>query len=185
MPMFRKKPVVIEAFQMTLETRWDNSEWPNWLHQAWQRDPGENSVWIDPDAPIAEGRQSANELVCGTLEGVHRITFGDWIIQGVKGELYPCKPDIFAATYVFPHDDPAVNKIYDHVDIFAQDMKDKMTDAYHEGRAGWDDPTCRSVIVKRLKSRTALLCDEDTADDEQAVDVANFAMMLHFFGPVS
>lgn len=34
-----------------------------------------------------------------TLEGVMRANFGDWIIKGVKGEFYPCKPDIFAATY--------------------------------------------------------------------------------------
>lgn len=34
-----------------------------------------------------------------TLEGTMRADVGDWIIQGVKGELYPCKPDIFAATY--------------------------------------------------------------------------------------
>jgi len=71
----------------------------NWLHEAWQRDPGEGAVWIDPDAPIAEGRQSADALVCGTLEGVHKIDFNDWIIQGVKKELYPCKLDIFELTY--------------------------------------------------------------------------------------
>lgn len=100
MAKFRKKPVVIEAFQMTEERRWDNSEWPDWLNQAWQKAPGENSVWIDPDvAAVAPGHDSAAELVCGTLKGVHKITWGDWIIQGVKGEIYPCKPDIFAATY--------------------------------------------------------------------------------------
>jgi hypothetical protein len=35
----------------------------------------------------------------GTLEGPHEVTPGDWIIRGVKGEFYPCKPDIFEATY--------------------------------------------------------------------------------------
>lgn len=99
MHKYRKKPVVIEAFQMTRERRWDNSEWPAWLHQAWNAQPGEGAVWIDPDAPIAEGQQSAAELVCGTLEGVHRIDWNDWIIQGIKGELYPCKPDIFEESY--------------------------------------------------------------------------------------
>ena len=89
MAKYRKKPVVIEAFQMTLERRWDNSEWPTWLNEAWQAEPGENSVWIDP----------ADQLVCGTLEGVHRITFGDWIIRGVEGEIYPCKPSVFTSTY--------------------------------------------------------------------------------------
>ncbi len=99
---FRKKPVVVEvveAFQMTYKCRWNNSEWPGWLHEAWNRDPGEGSVWIDSDAPISEGRQSADALVCGTLEGVSKIDFNDWIIRGIKGELYPCKPDIFEATY--------------------------------------------------------------------------------------
>jgi len=33
-----------------------------------------------------------------TLEGIHRVNWGDWIIRGVQGELYPCKPEIFAAT---------------------------------------------------------------------------------------
>ena len=97
MAKYRKKPVVIEAFQMTLERRWDNSEWPTWLSQAWNREPGENAVW--PDGPIEPDRQSPSMLVCGTLEGVHRIDWGDWIIRGIKGELYPCKPDIFEATY--------------------------------------------------------------------------------------
>ena len=96
MSKFRKKPVIIEAFQMTLARRWDNSEWPNWLHEAWNRDSGENAIWIDPDH-----NEDKSKLVCGTLEGVHRIDWNDWIIQGVKLEIYPCKPDIFEATYDF------------------------------------------------------------------------------------
>ena len=96
---YRKKPVVIEAFQMTLERRWDNSEWPFWLHQAWNREPGENSLWIDRSYENAEGHDSPAELVVGTLEGGHRIDWEDWIIQGIQDELYPCKPDIFEATY--------------------------------------------------------------------------------------
>ena len=93
MAKYRKKPVVIEAFQMTLEARCDLNRWPTWLLEAWNREPSEGAVWIDPDD------ESADELVCGTLEGVHKIDFDDWIIQGIKGELYPCKPDIFEMTY--------------------------------------------------------------------------------------
>lgn len=99
MHKYRKRPVVVSAFQMTEERRWDNRDWPEWLNAAWNNEPGEGGVWIDPDAPPAPGHDSAAELVCGTLEGVHRITFGDWIIRGVKGEIYPCKPDIFESTY--------------------------------------------------------------------------------------
>ena len=90
MAKYRKKPVVIEAFQMTKESRWNNSNWPNWLHEAWQKDSSEGALWCD---------DGGEELFCGTLEGVHKVTFGDYIIKGVKGEIYPCKPDIFKATY--------------------------------------------------------------------------------------
>jgi len=90
---FRKKPVVIEAFQMTKERRWDNSEWPNWLNQAWNLEHGEGALFIDPDDRERE------LLVIGTLEGVYRVSWNDWIIQGIKKELYACKPDIFEATY--------------------------------------------------------------------------------------
>ncbi|WP_120636045.1 hypothetical protein [Ruegeria sp. EL01] len=40
-----------------------------------------------------------DSLLIGTLEGVHEAKTGDWIIQGIKGEIYPCKPDIFTSTY--------------------------------------------------------------------------------------
>jgi len=95
MYQFRKKPVVIEAFQMTEQRRMDNSEWPNWLNQAWNKIEGEVGALFrkDADAPMPD------VLCIQTLEGVHLVTWGDWIIQGVQGELYPCKPDIFAATY--------------------------------------------------------------------------------------
>jgi len=93
---YRKKSVVIEAFQMTKEHRWDNSEWPSWLHEAWNKDPSEGALWIGGKATDDSGEYL---LIVGTLEGLHVVTWDDWIIQGVKGELYPCKPDIFQATY--------------------------------------------------------------------------------------
>ena len=89
---YRKKPVVIEAFQMTKEHRWDNSEWPNWLNQAWNREPSDvNSFYY--------GLIKKENLFIHTLEGTHKVTFGDYIIQGIKGELYLCKPDIFEESY--------------------------------------------------------------------------------------
>jgi hypothetical protein len=91
---YRKKPIVIEAFEMTKERRWDNSEWPEWLNRAWNMSERcEGALMIDSDDLAAE------RLVIGTLEGVHRVEWGDYIIQGVQDELYSCKPDIFAATY--------------------------------------------------------------------------------------
>lgn len=89
---FRKKPVVVEAFQMTKERRHDNSEWPEWLHRAWNKDPGEGAVWMRL-SPRGE------RMCIGTLEGVYTVSWNDWIIQGVDGELYACKPDIFKKIY--------------------------------------------------------------------------------------
>ena len=84
---YRKKPVVIEAWQ------WLGGAFPadapEWLRE-YRRHSGVRD-WI---APTAGGA-----LLIPTLEGNMKANVGDWIIQGVKGEVYPCKPDIFAATY--------------------------------------------------------------------------------------
>lgn len=93
---YRKKPVVIEAFQMTKERRLDNHEWPNWLNYAWNLDFSVvGAVGSEGEPPWA----AESKLIIRSLEGVMTVDWGDWIIRGVKGELYPCKPDIFAATY--------------------------------------------------------------------------------------
>jgi hypothetical protein len=78
---FRKKPIVIEAMQFTNETKGDVL---HWIGSAGWADHGPNGE------PI---------LKIDTLEGVMVAGFGNWVIQGVKGEFYPCKPDIFEATY--------------------------------------------------------------------------------------
>jgi hypothetical protein len=91
-----KKPVVIEAFQMTRARRDSNEDWPEWLHRAWNLPFTEAGAVSCEDYPHSNGK---DRLVIRTLEGIHTVEWNDWIIRGVKGELYPCKPDIFAATY--------------------------------------------------------------------------------------
>ncbi len=91
---YTKRPITIEAFQMTRERRFNNTEWPEWLHDAWNMDGGEGSLNIDLDDPTGES------LYIGTLEGVYRIIWDDWIIKGVIGELYACKPDVFEVSYI-------------------------------------------------------------------------------------
>ena len=89
MGKYRKKPVVIEAFQMTKAIWNTNDGWPQWAREAWDKLPAEEgAIWCNDGT-----------VYCGTLEGVHKITFGDWVIRGVADEIYPCKPDIFEATY--------------------------------------------------------------------------------------
>ena len=91
MPLFRKKPVVIEAFQMTTAMGKTPEDWPAWAQKAWRSK--------DIRAPKRQEFAPEVAVVIETREGQMAADFGDWIIQGVKGELCPCKPDIFAATY--------------------------------------------------------------------------------------
>lgn len=87
LPMkYRKKPVVIEAFQYDGDLANSNGEYyvPDWAVDAFK---------------IANMYYDGSELFINTLEGTHHVSVGDYIIKGVNGELYPCKPDIFAKTY--------------------------------------------------------------------------------------
>ena len=83
---FKKKPVVIEALQL----RWDN--WSEMCDFA-----GVGS--LTDGKPERTLHQNSIGLSIPTLEGVMVASEGDWIIKGVKGELYPGKPDIFEMTY--------------------------------------------------------------------------------------
>lgn len=50
---------------------------------------------------VIEAHQTDKVMYIETLEGIHKANIGDWIITGVNGEQYPCKPDIFAKTYEY------------------------------------------------------------------------------------
>jgi hypothetical protein len=82
---------------MTKERRLDDREWPTWLNEAWNKNHDQEGAVFPRNYPDSDG---TDELYIFTLEGVHLVNFDDYIIQGVKGELYPCKPEIFDATYV-------------------------------------------------------------------------------------
>ena len=92
MTQYRKKPIVIEAYQFhnrvcTPEDR------PDWILEA----VADKRIQFQP----ANDRAGVpfDRLMIPTLEGIMEAHPGDWIIKGIKGELYPCKPDIFSATY--------------------------------------------------------------------------------------
>ena len=107
MPKFRKKPVVIEA------TQWfKNGDHPEdgderFTSGEFKGELFEGNVVRYYRTPEMDGQNKCRH--CGlimhvhgwidTLEGGHIVCPGDWVITGVKGERYPCKPDIFEATY--------------------------------------------------------------------------------------
>jgi hypothetical protein len=88
-----KNPVVVQAFQMTEARGEDNSEWPEWLHSAWNKEHTEEGALYRSFTP------RDRTLYIHTLEGVHRVSWDDYIIRGISGEIYPCKPDIFLRSY--------------------------------------------------------------------------------------
>jgi len=94
---FRKKPVVVEAFQMTEQARRDTRMWPSWLTHVWASVP-DRALSVGSVGPV-DWEQEFGPLRIRTLEGTMVCNLGDWIIRGVNGELYPCKPDIFEKTY--------------------------------------------------------------------------------------
>ena len=140
MPSFRKKPVVVEAWTVRELNRCAQHDWyalPQCIRDDYEsKHPKGQGAWVfgalvedlvcasnrehGPhdksadfcsqcgDAVLREGRRG---IFVPTLEGNLFAAPGDWIIRGVQGEFYPCKPDIFAATYeeVPPHETATVS----------------------------------------------------------------------------
>jgi hypothetical protein len=86
MPKFRKKPVIIDA------VLFDGENWQEILKFVG------SSAW-STSSPDYHGAFDPGIVYIDTLEGRMEISKGDWVIKGVQGEFYPCKPDIFEATY--------------------------------------------------------------------------------------
>jgi hypothetical protein len=92
MPRYMKKPVEIIAHCIGAD---------GWPDEIWE---GVNRNEIRLYLARASDGKTHGHVEIHTLEGVMRGEVGDWIIRGVKGEFYPCKPDIFAMTYVAVED---------------------------------------------------------------------------------
>ena len=82
MAKFRKKPVVIDAVE------WNGAN--HLITETFMKGSG---------AVMSYKRKQLGEIIIPTLEGNMTASVGDWIIKGVNGEFYPCKPDIFEKTY--------------------------------------------------------------------------------------
>lgn len=111
---YRKKPVVIEAVQWTGENHAEMCE------------------FIDPEVLEIKPKEG---VVIRTLEGEHHASPGDYIIKGVNGEFYPCKPGIFVKTYesaaLSPPNEPLTQADLDSMDY------DKVWIDYEDGTGEW------------------------------------------------
>lgn len=96
---YRKKPITVEARQVVFDSVPAVYRWVE-----------ENTLGSFEPLGVIEGRVPCpasgvsidprdGRMMIATLEGPHYVNLGDWIIRGVKGEFYPCKPDVFEATY--------------------------------------------------------------------------------------
>lgn len=82
MAEYRKKPIVVEAVQ----------------YLGYESLP-EIAQFMKDEYLRVLFKPVSEQLIIPTLEGDHEANVGDWIIKGIKGEFYPCKPDIFEQTY--------------------------------------------------------------------------------------
>ncbi len=98
MTKYRKRPVIIEAMKL---------EWSTWNEMCDFANVGKltdnkpEGCYIGPDGQVLTKNGASDKLglQIPTLEGLMLASEGDWIIKGIKDELYPCKPDIFEMTY--------------------------------------------------------------------------------------
>lgn len=92
MAKYKKKPVIIEAFQYDGDLKGKNGYYvPEWAVDAFEN----GEMYFDSLTP----NEPPCELFIKTLGGTHHASVGDYVIQNVNGEIYPCKPDIFKKTY--------------------------------------------------------------------------------------
>ena len=86
----RKKPVVIDGFHMTAARMRLHGAFPSWVIEA---------MGLSANTPGALCQTTEAAWYVHTLDGIVRVDVDNWILRGVKGELYPCTPDIVALTH--------------------------------------------------------------------------------------
>ena len=144
MSKYIKKPVEVEAVQF------DGTD--------------ESVEWLLPQLKSGEIGRACNKLYIKTLEGVMEAKVGDYVIKGVNGEFYPCKPDIFEKTYEKIEDDDLLNE----KPIFFEDLKNGYTKAYTKS-----DIDMLIKYNKRLKEELLMERTLNEAEFKKQLDISN------------
>ena len=109
---YRKKPVVIEAY--LFDPTNGERDFPEWMMAAIQQGTVRVGIWLS---------ESEATMRINTPEGAMAVNVGDYIIKGVKGELYPCKPDIFKATHEAVKGRRSIEQVVAEWNAFRNDIK--------------------------------------------------------------
>lgn len=177
---YRKKPVVIQAVQFTEELRdsilFDKQPCPAGVIAAGSHThPGTRKVW-------------SADFYIETLEGRMRVEVGDWIITGVAGEHYPCKPDIFAATYepatlTTPQEDMSNEKMREEFEAWAARCgygtdRSFDTGAYIDRGAGHAWNAWQAALATQRQAEPVALLHHDGEVADMATNEAQHAYLL-------
>ena len=146
---YRKRPIEVEAFHWQAEKE-DSRVFPQWLKEAMAK-PGYKTGAVTRLENVAGNIFGLSIL---TLEGMPMVRDGDYIIQGVKGELYPCREDIFLETYERvedeekPDDYPIPRALYSCMNEGCADERSWAADelrwaVFGDGEEGWLCNQCR------------------------------------------
>ena len=143
MKKYRKKPVVIEAVQWTGNNLRE-------IIAFTDGQPDTRKTYTGMKWEEYEDLVSKRGLIIFTLEGKHIASVGDFIIKGIQGEYYPCKPEIFLASYEEVISDNPSNKSEQTYGFFLENIKD-VTDAHLDAelRAGLEEiqPGCFNIEI--------------------------------------
>jgi hypothetical protein len=156
---WRKKPVVIEA--MRLDYGCDLNAIRDWMGGEKDRNIKFSINYLK------------YQITIHTLEGMMTADPGDWIIRGVKGEFYPCKPDIFEATYERPDEQDAAARCA-QVEARLQSMENLLC-GYHLSIEGTRDTPClvceqKSEVTKLRERLQKLISNVEDSLNAPAID---------------
>ncbi len=162
---FIKRPATIEAMQLTD----DPVEW-NAVYK-WIED---NTLGSFEPLPVIQGLKPYPEsgvsidplngrLIISTLEGLHWADEGDWIIRGIQGEFYPCKPDIFESTYQ-PADEITSDRPDDRLQQVNMTKEDIIEFWYRHYEAGIRELSCAKDQMPQANTARKEMTTEDIID---------------------
>lgn len=145
---FRKKPVVIEAEQ------WDGSAHHaallvDWIHRHGGRATHAGSVEYSGSSH-APGATFPGSITIETLEGSMTASPSDWIIRGLRGEFYPCKPDVFKRSYELPDSAPRSRPIFDVLLLGVASLAAATVTGVTVGVGDWGEAVAWALVTSAL-----------------------------------